>query len=394
MTRSLDIVLLGTLLACGGEGPRGGKADPTTDSATSPTDTGAPTAPQSGCYLGSGLICRVAGTGLRGASEDGLPATFTNLFLPSDLTWTPEGLLLIDDYNNNHLRLLGEDGRLRVIAGDGRHAYAIPGELATRSPMENPVSVGYGPDGDLFVMEQHAARILRIDTAGVIHGFAGITDEPGYEGYSGDGGPATEGRLTQSTGLGVDEEGNVYFADARNHAIRWVDTFGTLHTLAGNGEKGDQDGVGPEARFNSPQHLAVRDGALYVADTLNHKIRKIDLATAEVTTVAGDGRPGYFGDDGPALAAQLLAPQGVDVGPDGTVYLADSDNFCVRAVSPEGIIRTFAGQCGVPTTTEDTLGDGGLALEATMGWPVSVRVGPDGRIYVVDMLGSTIRVIG
>ena len=150
--------------------------------------------------------------------------------------------------------------------------------------------------------------------------------------------------MSQSIGLAWADDGTLFIADTNNHAIRYVDPEGIMHTLAGNGEAGFVDGSGADARLDRPQHLAWHDGTIYVADLGNHAVRRVEVATGEVTTLAGDGSPGFSGDGGPAAAALLREPLGVGVGSDGVVFIADTANHVIRAVTPDGLIQTVAGR--------------------------------------------------
>lgn len=336
----------------------------------------------------SGQICTFAGTGDRGWGDDGGQASNTTLFLPTDLAFDLDDQPLIVDYNNMRVLRAEPDGTVHTIIGMGVHAYASVGVDALQTPLENPVSMVVGSDGTYYVNEQHGARILRV-VDGWLDVYAGSATEPGIESWTGDGGPALEAGLSQSVGLTIADDDTLYIGDTRNHCLRVVHPDGTIDALAGNGERELVDGVGAEASFDGPQHLAWHDGYLYVADTGNHAVRRVDTATGEVTTLAGTGAPGFSGDGGPASGAQLDTPQGVAVDAEGRVYIADSENHVVRRIDTDGTITSWAGTPGVA----DYTGDGGPRDEATLHWPVNVRVGPDGTVYVLDTLNSVIRQI-
>src|SRR6185295_14141526 len=174
-------------------------------------------------------------------------AADTWLFYPSALAWDADGNLLVDDFNNMLIRTLRTDGSLVTVAGTNEHAYAIEGP-ALASPLENPFDIATDPAGGFYVAELHSARILRVDGVGSLTVVAGC----GKPGYSGDGGPATDAFLSESSGVAVHEDGRVFVADTDNDAIRVVDPDGTIATLA----KG----------FAAPQHLRVFGDELYVAE--------------------------------------------------------------------------------------------------------------------------------
>ena len=334
----------------------------------------------------AGHVCTFAGTGDRGWGNDGGLATETVLFLPTDVGFERDGRVVIVDYNNMRVLRVEPDGTAHTVAGMGVHAYATDGVDARMTPLENAVAVAMGPDGEMYLNEQHGARVLRV-VDGWLDVYAGSPTDPGLEAWSGDGGPAREGMFSQFVGLTAGPDGSLYIADTGNNCIRSVDPDAILWAVAGTGEASLVDGPSDTATFNGPQHLVWPDDALYVADTLNHAVRRVDLLTGAVETIAGTGVPGFTGDGGPASAAQLHTPQGVAVDRDGNVYIADSDNHVVRQVDPSGVIRTWAGTPGVSGYE----GDGGPVADALLQWPTNVRVGPDGAIYVADTLNSVIR---
>lgn len=335
-----------------------------------------------------GQMCTFAGTGDRAWSEDGGPATETALFLPTDVAFDVDAQALVVDYNNMRILRHETDGTLQTVVGMGVHAYASNEVDALDTPLENPVSMVVGSDGTYYITEQHGARILRV-VDGWLDVYAGSADDPGIEDWTGDEGPALDARMSQSVGLTIGDDDTLFIGDTRNHCIRMVTPDGTMHALAGDGDPVLTDGVGAEASFAGPQHLAYHDGYVYVADTINHAVRRIEVATQTVETLAGDGTAGFAGDGGPATEARLDTPQGVAVDAEGRVYVADSENHVVRRIDTDGTIDTFAGTPGV----DDYTGDGGQALDGTLHWPTNVSVGPDGTVYIADTLNSVIRTV-
>lgn len=327
-----------------------------------------------------GAICTIAGQGGKlGLNGDGLAATATWLYFPSALDWTPDGALLIDDFNNMRVREL-RDGLLTTVIGNGVHGWATPGAPATASELENPVDLAVAPDGAVYVAELHTSRILRVGDDGLIALFAGTGDE----GFSGDGAPATSATFSGASGLAVAPDGRLFISDTDNHCVRVVELDGTVRSVAGDGMAGADDGTA--ARFHHPQRLVVDGDRLLVADADNHRVRAIDLLTGAVTTVAGTGVAGFSGDGGPATAAQLNQPYGVTTGPDGQIYVAEYGNHRVRRVDADGVLTTVAG------TGEATFsGDGGPAADAALNGPADVLTGPDGALYIADMLNGVVR---
>lgn len=203
---------------------------------------------------------------------------------------------------------------------------------------------------------------------------------PGSGSFAGDGGPATEARLNNPRGVAVDRAGNFYIADSSNDRVRRVDRqTGIITTIVGSGERGFAGDGDPAlaAQLYFPHSLALDEaGTLYIADAGNHRVRTVNAATGIISTVAGTGKIQFFGDGGPATAAGLFAPRGVAVGPEGTLYIADTQHACIRKVDRDGRISTIAG--ADPRKVEK--GEAPVYLRA----PVGIGLGPDGQIYWAD----------
>lgn len=333
-----------------------------------------------------GSVCRLVGTGQLGFNGEDLPALESWLYWPTSVRFDAEQRLHVVDFNNMRIRRLEEDGTLHTIAGSGEHAWSTPGATILDSALENPIEVAFAPEGGFYIAALHEARILYVSPDGSVRPFAGS----GEYGLAGDGGPADQAAMSEAAGIALAPDGSLYIADTQNHCLRVVDPQGIIHTLAGNGLAGYAgDGQGLEtAMFNSPQQLEWYDGAVYIADTYNHAIRRLDPESGSLTTVAGTGMPGYSGDGGKATDAQLHSPYGLGFGSDGTMYIADTDNSVVRQVSPDGIIRTVAGN-----GTVGLEGDGGPALDASFNWPGDVVVDPEGNLVIADMRNGMLRFV-
>jgi DNA-binding beta-propeller fold protein YncE len=212
----------------------------------------------------------------------------------------------------------------------------------------------------------------------------------GGAGSSGDGGSARSAQLLEPRAVVVDAGGGFYVADTFNHRVRWVDPDGVVTTVLGTGVAGaaGDGGPGAQAQLNWPHSVALDPTGprLLVADSANHRIRRLDLATGTVTTVAGTGQAGFGGDGGPATAALLNDPKGVLAGPRGEVYIADSANDRVRLVDPSGIISTLAG-----SGTAGFSGDGGAAPAAQLHAPRALALDPAGNLYVADDNNDRVR---
>lgn len=210
---------------------------------------------------------------------------------------------------------------------------------------------------------------------------------PGSGSFAGDGGPATDARLNNPHGVAVDQAGNLYIADSSNDRIRRVDRqTGAIRTIAGSGGRGfsGDDGPATAAQFYFPHGLALDgEGNLYLADAGNHRVRKVDAHTNTVSTVAGTGKTQFYGDGGPSTAAGLFAPRSVALDEKGTLYIADTQHGCIRRVDRDGRISTAAG-------SDPRLVEKGVAPKYL--WhPVGVAVGPDGQIYWADATLSRVK---
>jgi sugar lactone lactonase YvrE len=213
----------------------------------------------------------------------------------------------------------------------------------------------------------------------------------GVYGFSGDAAASTLAKLSYPAGLAVDNTaganaGNIYVADTANMRIRMVTPSGTISTVAGTGTQGalGDGAAATAAQLNYPSGIAVDSaGAIYVADSYNHKIRRFTVG-GNITTVAGTGTAGALGDGGLATAAQLNYPSGVAVDSLGNVYVADSSNQKIRKFTVGGNISTYAGTGNITNGTTDLLGDGGAAASATFNYPYGVAVDAAGNLYIAD----------
>jgi len=257
------------------------------------------------------------------------------------------------------------------------------GGPAARAVFEDPTHLWVDERGRLFVSDRRHHRIRKIEN-GRISTVAGN----GRPGYTGDGRGATGSRISFPQGLIGDGEGGLVFADTHNHRIRRLAPDGTLRTLMGTGARGSSGDGGPglEATLAEPSDVCLAPGGvLFVADTKNHRVRRL-RADGVVETAAGTGEPGFSGDGGPAVQARLHEPWGIACGPDGRVYVADSENHRVRVIEPSGVIRTLAG-----TGEEGFSGDGGLATAAALSSPQSIAVAPDGSLLIGDEHNHRVR---
>ncbi len=331
----------------------------------------------------TGVIRTVAGTGAVG-NNDSVPATAVTLNFPHGAAVSPAGRLFVADTQNHRVLRLEATGMITTIAGNGTFGSTGDGGAATSAQLSDVYGVAFDATGNLYISES-MARIRRVDAlTGVISTIAG----DGTSGFGGDNGPATSAQLSNPNGVAVDALGAVYVADAGNHRIRRIDPGGTITTVAGTGTPGDSgdNGLAIVAELRSPYGVAIdQAGVIYIADTGNHRIRKIDGAGV-ITTVAGTGLAGYGGDGGAATSAQLDLPRGVAVDGTGTLYIADMTNDRIRKVSAAGVITTIAG-----SSTSGTSGDAALATAARLTDPRGVTVDQLGNVYITDSGNERIR---
>jgi uncharacterized protein (TIGR03437 family) len=273
---------------------------------------------------------------------------------------------------------------VRTPAGSGFFGFSGDGGPATNARFSNPNGVAVDAGGNLYIADLFNDRIRKVDTNGVITTFAGRFGGT----FGGDGGPATEAGMFDVSGVAVDEKGNVYIADTDNYRVRKVDTTGIISTVAGNGNFGftGDNVAATQTALASPAAVAVDvAGNIYIADLFNSRIRKVDTQGV-ITTFAGSGVAGYNGDGGQATQARIDTPEGVAVDRLGNVYIADSASGVVRRVAPSGVITTFAG-----TGQDGFNGDGGQATQARLSSPRGVAAGADGTVYIGDAGNDRIR---
>lgn len=291
----------------------------------------------------SELLLRIAGTGKTGLSGDGGPAADATFTSPFGMAFDPSGNLYVADINNAAIRRITPEGIISTVAGTGVAGMSGDGGPAIEARFSlRAYNLAVDSQGSLYIADASNHRVRKVDRDGIVTTVAGT----GTAGYSGDGGAATEARLNTPTGVAVSPSGNLYIADLNNHRVRRVAQDGIIDTVVGTGARGFDGDGGPAsaALLNLPWHVAVgADGALYIADNGNHRIRRVDPAGA-ISTVAGNGNPGYAGDGGAAVDAQLQGPIGVAVAPDGSLYIVDGSNNVVRRVGTDGVIRTVVGK--------------------------------------------------
>jgi hypothetical protein len=290
-----------------------------------------------------------------------------------------QGNVYIAEKGNRRVRKVSRGGTITTFAGGG--SALGDGGTATSALLRFPIGVAVDDQGNVYIADADDHKVRKV-SGGTITTFAGT----GKYGYSGDGGPATSARLNGPTGVAVDGQRNVYISDADNYRVRKVSPDGTITTVAGSGASGSSGDGGPatSARLNQPEGVAVDgQGNLYIADAYVHRVRKVSRG-GTINAFAGGGSA--LGDGGPATSAQLSQPFGVAVDGQGNVYISEYADHRVRKVSPAGAITTFAG-----TGAGGYSGDGGPATSARLYSPYGVAVDGQGNVYVAEYGNGTIR---
>jgi sugar lactone lactonase YvrE len=260
--------------------------------------------------------------------------------------------------------------------------------------LNHPTELVEAPDGAILMMAWHNHKLRRIDPAtGKVRILAGAG-----AGFAGDNGPSAGAIFKQPKALARDAAGNLYIGDQQNFRVRLVDSStGNITTIVGNGTQGSNgDGdLATLAQLNweinsNPEPsggLVVADGKLYIADTLSHRIRVVDLTTSMIDAFAGTGAAGYSGDAGPAIEATFRFPRDLEIGPEGDLYIADTDNHVIRAIDLDtGVIRTVAGTGDYGRDAERCR----PATEMALWRPFGLEFDADGNLYIMDTINSRI----
>ena len=328
--------------------------------------------------LREAATAQVIGT-RQGYAGDNGPAIQAALNHPGGIAVGPTGDVYFADSNNHVIRRIDPQNNITTVVGNNSLGYGFSGDFssATLAQLAAPEGVALAPDGDLIIADSQNERVRRIDKqTSTIATIAGS----GQSGYDGDDKPATDAALNNPSGVAVSSNGDIYIADTLNYRIRMIDhTTGFIHTVAGVGEAGEpgepvgDGGPATSAHLNMPSDVAIGPtGDLYIADMHHQRVRRVDAKTRLIWTVAGNGHWGRSGDGGRAVDATLAGPAGIAVVADAnkavTIFIADFYNGLIRAVGPDGTIRSI-----------------GDKSNATLGAPSRVAYEPkEGWLYVAD----------
>lgn len=324
-------------------------------------------------------ILKIAATGVVSAV-----AADAQLVNPSGVALDAQGNLYIADSGNYRVRKVSANGGIVTIAGNSTPGYSGDGSQATSAQLGSITAVAVDASGNVYIADSGNHRIRKVTPAGVIATIAGN----GSAGYSGDGGAATNAQLSSPTGVAVDFAGTLYVGDSNNHRVRKIASNGIITSIAGNGFPGYSAEGGPAAtaQLNKPSGLAVDlIGNVYLADRFNYRIRKITTA-GSIVTVGGNGYRGYLADGGSAAGAQLDQPRGLAMDAGGNLYIADGNNCRIRKIATNGVITTVAGN-GIAGYS----GDNGPATSAQLAYQLGVAVNASGELYIADSYNHRIR---
>lgn len=327
----------------------------------------------------SGLINTVVGNGISGYSGDGGPAKLARVSFPTGILFDKDGNLVFSDKGNHRLRKVDKLGAITTIAGNGTPGYAGDNGPATAASLNGPRGMSLDISGNLYFADTDNHVVRMIDGAGIIHTVAGT----GIAGFSGDGGLATAAMLKSPSAVFANG-GNLYVADTLNQRVRKVDVNGTITTFAGNGSFGcvGDGGLATLASIARPQGFEIAGGALLISTSSCSRVRAVDLSTNVISTLVGSGS-GFNGDGNPPLSTLFQVPQGIFFDRDGSLVIVDSENSRVRRVDlAGGTVSTIAG---------GYTGDGGPAGQSALNFPEAIAFDSTNNLYIADSFNDRIR---
>ncbi len=331
-----------------------------------------------------GRISTVAGNGESGFSGDGGPANLARLYFPEAVALDKDGNLYIADVINSRVRKVSKNGIISTYVGNGTAFGFTYGASALAQSAGYPKSLTFDSAGNLYVCDRDYYRVYKVSPQGVLTLVAGNPSSPTS---TGDNGPSTSATVSRPTSVAIGPDNSIYISELTGNKIRRVAPNGIITTFAGTGELGFADGPAATAKFNQPEGMWMVGNDLYVADALNHRVRRI--RNGIVSTIAGTGEPGFSGDNGPAERARLRDVRNVIADAQGNLIIADMGNGRIRKIDARtGVITTIA---GAGSTIPN--GDGGPALGSFFLAPTSVFLDPSGSLLITDFARNRIRAI-
>jgi sugar lactone lactonase YvrE len=354
----------------------------------------------------AGTICTWAGNGDPAYHGDGLDRRQAMLHWPMDLAFAPDGRGYVLDWQNHRVRRVNLDDTFETVVGNGDvgdgpdsgDERTPPGVSGTTCVLNHPTDVTIDSDGTVLIAAWHNHKVRRLDpTTGMVTVVAGAGP-----GFAGDGLPAAGALLNMPKAVAQGRTtGAIYVADTRNFRVRRIGADGVIDTVVGGATAGFAGDGGPPAAAllafqmanDNPEPgggLAIDDQErLYIVDTENQRVRRVDFAAGMIETVAGNGTAGFAGDGGPATEASLAWPRDVAIARDGRLYVADTDNHRVRVVDlSTGVITTAVGDGEARFA-----GDGGPPAAASLRRPWGIAFDPAGKLYIADTLNNRIRMV-
>jgi sugar lactone lactonase YvrE len=343
----------------------------------------------------SGQVETVAGNGIKLFAGDGGPATGATLSFPHGMSVDKKDNLIFSDKGHFRIRKITPDGVINTIGGNGLRGNVGDNIPALEANFYNVTTIVQNPKGDMFMASPSGfvSLIRRFDSKGIIHDFIDTANpkyleaisKSKYKGLVQKGAVAT---ITQFSDIVFDPNGNLFTSDRLNHQIRKIDNEGNISTIAGTGDSNHYGDNGPalEAAFRDPNALASdSEGNIYIADTANNMIRKIDT-NGIVTTFAGNGEHSDSGDGGPALKASIRSMDDIEFNPAGELHILGTNTHKVRKITKDGKIMTVAGK-----GYAGFFGDGGSATKAMLKNPAAISFDSKGNMYIADMGNNRIR---
>ena len=347
------------------------------------------------CLLASsafaGKIISVAGNGQKERSTVVSNPLKNAIGQPFGVELDRAGDLYITEVWNHRIWKIDGKGLATVVAGTGKKGYSGDGGDARKADLNEPYEVRFDSRGNMVFVEMQNHLIRRVDAkTGVISTVAGT----GKAGFGGDGGDARKAQFRVPHSLALDKYDNIYVADIGNHRIRKIGAkTGKIETIAGNGKR-QLPRDGQLARGKSmvgPRALFVEGTTMWIALREGHSVWKLNLKSGRLTHIAGSGKRGFSGDGGDPKKATFNGPKGIALGPKGNVFVVDTENQTIRKIDlKKNLITTVAGR---GPKARGGAGDNGPATKAELDRPHGVCVGKDGKIYIGDTLNHRVRVV-